>query len=432
MKNNRNHLPLYKKTLFWVIAAIAFACIPASVLGLSHLRDNAAKKPDNTDHTKEPTNIEKQPVSTLTLDDVLLLSHKGSDLTWEDFDSYHYMETGFGLYIRTYDIDDRFYLTIGSGGSDIMYIHLCCSASNQYIDIRDTAAVENFIAKNLTGNSLDSASLEIPYRSSGFLVAPSDGKDAFDKMFELADNKNSPTRTLNCIMNLPVVRIRNRAELDSFCKEMSGDLGFTQGYNETPSFPEASEKYGEAFFETNSLFLIFAHSSGSLESPEVEFIYRHSIALSIGIMVSPVAEQDAGWLIAIEAANEDISLVASVDSYVSSYRLHAGNAQAYDGQAQNINMDGVVYSFEESEDVIKPSITLYDNRTFEFTFSVPSSYPGYGSYTIENGRLVLCTDDGKYTYAFDMINDAFIFDADASSEPSGYSGIYDGAVFKIV
>lgn len=54
-----------------------------------------------------------QPTQVLTLDDVIRLSHKGSDLKWSDFDDYSYYETGSGVYIRVYDIDDVFSLWIG-------------------------------------------------------------------------------------------------------------------------------------------------------------------------------------------------------------------------------------------------------------------------------------------------------------------------------
>ena len=90
----------------------------------------------------------------LSLDDVIVLSQKGYDLGWSDFEKYKYYETGSGLYIRVYPINERFEVWIG--GSDYpdlkeppMYIYLkpsLISDVNQKIDIRD-GGVEEFISQ---------------------------------------------------------------------------------------------------------------------------------------------------------------------------------------------------------------------------------------------------------------------------------------------
>jgi beta-lactamase regulating signal transducer with metallopeptidase domain len=85
--------------------------------------------------------------SILTLHDVLELSQKGNALSWEDFDSYSYLETGSGLYIRVYEINSLFSLWIGGGltTEKPMYIYLKTNtAADDYIDIR-TEDVSAFI-----------------------------------------------------------------------------------------------------------------------------------------------------------------------------------------------------------------------------------------------------------------------------------------------
>lgn len=85
----------------------------------------------------------------LTLEDVITLSHKGYDLTWEDFARFHYTETGSGLYIRVYEVDENFKVWIGGGsptGTPI-YIYLALADDlDTRIDIRD-GGVEEFIDK---------------------------------------------------------------------------------------------------------------------------------------------------------------------------------------------------------------------------------------------------------------------------------------------
>lgn len=87
---------------------------------------------------------------TLSLDDVIALSKKGYDLKWSDFEPFQYIETGSGLYIRVYQIDEMFEVWIGgtwdpSEDDKPMYIYLTLADDlEQKIDIRD-GGVKEFI-----------------------------------------------------------------------------------------------------------------------------------------------------------------------------------------------------------------------------------------------------------------------------------------------
>ena len=88
----------------------------------------------------------------LTLDEVLELSQRGHELIWGDFNSYKYYETGSGLYIRVYEIDDDFSLWIGGSGPEYelepMYIYLALKDDiDTHIDIRD-GNVADFIGQH--------------------------------------------------------------------------------------------------------------------------------------------------------------------------------------------------------------------------------------------------------------------------------------------
>jgi len=96
---------------------------------------------------------------TLSLDDVIAISQKGYDLTWSDFDQYRYAETGSGLYIRVYEINEMFQLWIGGSWTDEdpMYIWLTLADDlNTRIDIRD-GGVEEFITKDHSETLLNRA-----------------------------------------------------------------------------------------------------------------------------------------------------------------------------------------------------------------------------------------------------------------------------------
>ena len=100
--------------------------------------------------TADRLEIENNGTVQLTLDDVIRLSQKNVGLTWEDFAPYKSIETGSGLYIRVYEIDETFELWIG-GGSPIgtpMYIYLARADDlDTRIDIR-YGGVEAFIEEN--------------------------------------------------------------------------------------------------------------------------------------------------------------------------------------------------------------------------------------------------------------------------------------------
>lgn len=83
----------------------------------------------------------------LDLEDVLTLSEKGDELTWTDFADYAYTDTGSGLYVWRYLIDETFLLMIGGPSLDEppMYIRLC--AGENAMDIRE-GNVQPFIEAN--------------------------------------------------------------------------------------------------------------------------------------------------------------------------------------------------------------------------------------------------------------------------------------------
>ena len=95
----------------------------------------------------------------LTLEDVVKLSSKEYELTWSDFEGYYYYETGSGLYIRVYEINEMFQLWIGGSWTDEdpMYIWLTLADDlNTRIDIRD-GGVEEFITKDHSETLLNRA-----------------------------------------------------------------------------------------------------------------------------------------------------------------------------------------------------------------------------------------------------------------------------------
>ena len=96
----------------------------------------------------------------LSLNDVIMLSKKGEDLSWKDFERFSYVETGSGLYIRVYEINPVFSVWIGGGSLNTkpMYIKLRINKEPEdSIDIR-TEDVAAFISKHKDDPTIATAS----------------------------------------------------------------------------------------------------------------------------------------------------------------------------------------------------------------------------------------------------------------------------------
>jgi len=120
----------------------------------------------------------------LTLNDIIILSQKGNELTWSDFEEFEYIETGFGLYIRRYKINDLFHFSIGGAGpkSEPMYMYLGVNGDDPEarIDIRDGGVTE-FIEAHHNDTPASSSVVMVPTDTKmyglqvGALLLPIDG-----------------------------------------------------------------------------------------------------------------------------------------------------------------------------------------------------------------------------------------------------------------
>ncbi len=100
-----------------------------------------------------------------------------------------------------------------------------------------------------------------------------------------------------------------------------------------------------------------------------------------------------------------------------------------------------VYSDSENE-LTQPRIILFEqDHSFQFLYSLLSSYLNWGYYEIKDDNLILRTDDGKYIYSFKIEENGLIFDAENSTELPEYkyssnedaeAPVPDGAFFELI
>ncbi|SNS47639.1 Signal transducer regulating beta-lactamase production, contains metallopeptidase domain [Anaerovirgula multivorans] len=86
----------------------------------------------------------------LTLDELKLIAQKGDAISWDDFAPYDGRDVGSGLYIMHYPMEQPYYVRVGGvPGEPPMYIRLCSTETEQYIDIRQES-IDEFIQKSET------------------------------------------------------------------------------------------------------------------------------------------------------------------------------------------------------------------------------------------------------------------------------------------
>lgn len=172
----------YKKPGFWMLSAAVLTALAVAVCFLTNPKkepslpenpvvlkteeeDYEMSQQERAAEAADPENAEELPeivVSVtqmpgefvtgsrnMTLEDVSRLSAKGWELTWSDFDGFSYYDTGSGLIIHVYLIDQDFSLWVGGGGrTEPMYIYLQENATEERIDIREEN-VEDFLEAHM-------------------------------------------------------------------------------------------------------------------------------------------------------------------------------------------------------------------------------------------------------------------------------------------
>lgn len=88
--------------------------------------------------------------SKLTIEKIIELSKKGKDLSWYDFEAYDYEDVGSGLYIYSYNVEEKYHLLIGGLSTSVspIYIRLVSKTDeNDYVDVQN-GDIEEFIKKH--------------------------------------------------------------------------------------------------------------------------------------------------------------------------------------------------------------------------------------------------------------------------------------------
>jgi len=281
-------------------------------------------------------------------------------------------------------------------------------------DERPEDKVETTIGgAELTDFAYESASAWVNYSEEGY-----------NAMVERAENRDTERRYGNVEHLTPVVMLESKKEFDAFYKEMSGYFSFEQNWDDYIPFSTQAKNYTAEFFENNTLFIAYLEEPTTSNRHAIEEVRIEKGILEIRICRSKPQTGDsamAGWFMSVIVSKDTIADCTGYDAYICS----------------EVDPDSVfpsgepvgTYSYNGGDLTKTATVCLFDDGQFQFIFSPLSSYIAIGSYTIENDRLILHTNDGMFVYVFDMVDDTLVFDAEASTDRVWYSGITDGSVF---
>lgn len=95
-----------------------------------------------------------------------------------------------------------------------------------------------------------------------------------------------------------------------------------------------------------------------------------------------------------------------------------------------------IMEYETAEAIFLPQVTISDD-TFSFAYDLLSSYWPHGTYKVKDNKLILITDDDKFSYVFLIDGDNLIFQKDESASVRLIDsrigiGITDQAVFRLI
>ena len=366
----------------------------------------------------------------LTLNKVIELSEKGEELTWADFGDFAYVETGSGLYIRHYPIDERFSLRIGGPNPDEEPWYIYLEVANGYesrIDIRRDY-VEGFIAEHSKDTIIADCSFGWQRCAVGYSAALE------ERMKDLSEGDVIGSGGTM----YPAVRVDSEKELAAFLEEVQ-PLFTGLLYPEESSLEEILTVYDAQYFEENALFLLYCPAENTAVRHELEVAWVEKAHLELGVRLADPALGDSlpedsymaeGWLMTVGIPREQL---ASVKTF------HARHVSSYDPtyvppavtemyvltreQKQFSNTDGSVTMF------MNPSVTLYADGTYQFFFSPISSHIGIGTFTKTKDRLTLTEKNSREQYVFTVTETGLVFDGESSSERLWFSELQDGETF---
>ena len=248
----------------------------------------------------------------------------------------------------------------------------------------------------------------MPARDS-VLYTTMNGNVGFKSTFSRAGSGRDPDIYLNALnasklnvndgnlSNLPIYKFDTLADLEKFKSDFGGESGFNYGWDEVPSFNDATQYYDETFFERYTLMLVYIDvGSGSYRFGFKDVaIVDNYLCIQVEQTNDPktFTDDEAAWFITVVVPD---SMIANITEF---------------------NAVFIPYGIQEG---------VPDDFSFALTWNVF----GISSYDSHTGKLVKTTDatnpDDYVTYY--QLTDAemeYVYGLILSLDVYSYPDIYD-------
>lgn len=122
---------------------------------------------------------------------------------------------------------------------------------------------------------------------------------------------NFEQMSLNSVKHYPIFKMDTQKDLEDFKSNYGDVLSMTHGYDEIPSFEDATAKYDENFFKSNTLFAVYVTAGSGSYRFDVDSVYCDDDSFRVHIKQTnnpEVVTQDmAGWFVTIAVEDDIIS-----------------------------------------------------------------------------------------------------------------------------
>ena len=119
---------------------------------------------------------------------------------------------------------------------------------------------------------------------------------------EIVGGLNTDKMAISSAHHLPIWKFDTLKELERF-KQLNGEFTFDSGYDEVSSFNDTVEKYGEGFYEENSLMLVYVPANSGSYRYGVSSVYCDGTTFCIHVeQINNPKEGTtdmAGWFITV-------------------------------------------------------------------------------------------------------------------------------------
>lgn len=252
-------------------------------------------------------------------------NHTGKELSYGmEFQVYRH---GDGVKINCDTLPERLWITIaallqGETGSRRLSLEgYDLSIPGDYsiefsFSIEDGSTHTAYL--NFSIGSESEAAANAPDGSYQFSVSYANFSDS-DRIFLQALNRD--TMYISSVQHLPIHRLDSKAELERFKADFDDILTMSQGYDEIPSFDEATADYDDAFFAEHTLFVIYVGANSGSYRFGVGDIYNDGESFSVNVVQlndpELVTQDMAGWFVTVTAEKAAVEHCTTFDAVLN-------------------------------------------------------------------------------------------------------------------